>query len=228
MCWEKKSIIFFFTDWGFDWSFKVMKYKMKYNKEMHQSCERDKIVKNPWIAIKYRSSIKGQWRRKKGRNIFYFTGGSCDHVAMLSWRMWMWRQDNKTRGEKMRMCPHWQINLHQQATSGRKMETPRHNFTIHYFIQLWRKKKCKTNLCSLCIQYSGTNLFSLSNSKYDILNFYLGEEALIVILVLFVKCKIIYFFSKHKWRIATQIFANFTNCIFPNYTTSALTGTELN
>ena len=100
---------------------------------------------------------------------------------------------------------------------------PRHNFTIHYFIQLWRKKKCKTNLCSLCIQYSGTNLFSLSNSKYDILNFYLGEEALIVILVLFVKCKIIYFISKHKWRIATQIFANFTNCILPNYTTSALT-----
>ena len=129
MCWEKKNIIFFFTDWGFDWSFKVMKYKMKYNKEMHQSCERDKIVKNPWIAIKYRSSIKGQWRRKKGRNIFYFTGDSCDHVAMLSWRMWMWRQDNKTIGEKMRMCPHWQINLHQQATSGRK--TQLHNPLFH-------------------------------------------------------------------------------------------------
>ena len=88
-------------------------------------------------------------------------------------------------------------------------------------------KKCKTYLCSLCIQYSGTNLFSLSNSKYDILNFYSREEALIVILVLFVKCKIIYFISKHKWRIATQIFANFTNCILLNYITRALTGLDL-
>ena len=93
MCWEKKNIIFFFTDWGFDWSFKVMKYKMKYNKEMHQSCERDKIVKNPWIAIKYRSSIKGQWRRKKGRNIFYLQcwadGCGCgDKITKPEERRW--------------------------------------------------------------------------------------------------------------------------------------------
>ena len=131
-----------------------MKYKMKYNKEMHQSCERDKIVKNPWIAIKYRSSIKGQWRRKKGRNIFYFTGGSCDHVAMLSWRMWMWRQDNKTRGEKMRMCPHWQINLHQQLTSGRKMETPRptSQSTISSNFGGWRNVKPTCVHCVFSIQ----------------------------------------------------------------------------
>ena len=131
-----------------------MKYKMKYNKEMHQSCERDKIVKNPWIAIKYRSSIKGQWRRKEGRNIFYFTGGSCDHVAMLSWRMWMWRQDNKTRGEKMRMCPHWQINLHQQLSSGRKMETPRptSQSTISSTFGGWRNVKPTCVHCVFSIQ----------------------------------------------------------------------------
>ena len=131
-----------------------MKYKMKYNKEMHQSCERDKIVKNPWIAIKYRSSIKGQWRRKGGRNIFYFTGGSCDHVAMLSWRMWMWRQDNKTRGEKMRMCPHWQINLHQQLTSG-DTQDPRtqaqlHNPLFHPTLELGERRNV-TQTCVHCV-----------------------------------------------------------------------------
>ena len=81
--------------------------------------------------------------------------------------------------------------------------------------------------------FRNQSVLPLKNSKYDILNFYLGEEALIVILVLFVKCKIIYFISKHKWRIATQMFANFTNCILLNYTncillnytTSAFTGT---